>query len=130
MSSCCKVLAWLQKQSLPWHLRFAQGCHANVVKNLDVLNAESALTEKRLDTKRMTECPLNSSHAATAAADGAQKTVQGSEWAWCMLAAGDSMLEASDCAAFGWDSCDKGGWYKILKDKVPDMKVRGAAWGI
>ena len=30
-------------------------------------------------------------------------------------------------AAFGWDSCDKGGWYRVLKDKVPDMKVRGVS---
>ena len=25
---------------------------------------------------------------------------------------------------FGWDSCEKGGWYTLLKDLVPDIKVR------
>jgi hypothetical protein len=29
------------------------------------------------------------------------------------------------CAAFGWDSCEKGGtWLKTLQGKVPDIKVR------
>ncbi|KAK9918323.1 hypothetical protein WJX75_003181 [Coccomyxa subellipsoidea] len=27
--------------------------------------------------------------------------------------------------AFGWDSCDKGGWYKIVKEKIPDIKASG-----
>jgi len=27
--------------------------------------------------------------------------------------------------SFGWDSCNKGGWYKQLKAKVPDMKAAG-----
>jgi hypothetical protein len=28
-------------------------------------------------------------------------------------------------AAFGWDSCDKGGtWYKTIQSKVADLKVR------
>eukprot|EP01025_Chloroclados_australasicus_P009330 TRINITY_DN13582_c0_g3_i1.p2 TRINITY_DN13582_c0_g3~~TRINITY_DN13582_c0_g3_i1.p2 ORF type:complete len:293 (-),score=40.36 TRINITY_DN13582_c0_g3_i1:23-811(-) len=26
---------------------------------------------------------------------------------------------------FGWDSCDKGGWYNKLKDQVPDIKDLG-----
>jgi hypothetical protein len=27
-------------------------------------------------------------------------------------------------AAFGWDSCDKGGtWYKTIEGKIPDIKV-------
>jgi hypothetical protein len=26
-------------------------------------------------------------------------------------------------AGFGWDSCDKGGWYKILSEKVDAMRV-------
>lgn len=30
---------------------------------------------------------------------------------------------ASSSAAFGWDSCDKGGWYKTIESKVPDLKV-------
>lgn len=27
-------------------------------------------------------------------------------------------------AAFGWDSCIKGGWYRQLLAKLPNMQVR------
>ena len=30
-------------------------------------------------------------------------------------------------AAFGWDSCDKGGWFKKLMEKVPDIAVRSCS---
>ena len=30
-------------------------------------------------------------------------------------------------AGFGWDSCDAGGWYNIVKDQLGDIKVRSRA---
>jgi glycosidase len=28
-------------------------------------------------------------------------------------------------AGFGWDSCDKGNWYKQVQDKIPEIKEAG-----
>lgn len=30
----------------------------------------------------------------------------------------------SCCAGFGWGSCDVGGWYNIVKGKIPELQVR------
>ena len=36
------------------------------------------------------------------------------------------MLTKRTCrAGFGWDSCDKGNWYKQVQDKIPEIKDAG-----
>ena len=34
-------------------------------------------------------------------------------------------ITAPSPQGFGWDACEKGGWWKQLKDKIPDVASSG-----
>ena len=34
-------------------------------------------------------------------------------------------VPAASVAGFGWDACEKGGWWNIVKEKIPDIQAAG-----
>ena len=45
----------------------------------------------------------------------------------CVSSAGMRQLTSGrhHDAGFGWDSCDKGNWYKQVQEKIPEIKEAG-----
>ncbi len=59
-----------------------------------------------------------------AATDDVAEMIESNSRVWLTWDADSfDMGTALHCTGFGWDSCDKGGWYKQLMEKVPDIAV-------
>lgn len=107
----------------------------STTKRYRVVRVKAAATVEKRSEKPKPEDPSQSSAAATDSVSK-DKGYKDAMMIQCKPAAQASGLLTTTsasllhvimcvrcCAAFGWDSCQKGGWYKHIQSKLDDLQV-------